>query len=515
MCRMSLPPRRRYFRAAVTLTTLSALIASAAGCSQVVGGEAVVDRLDPDQPIVWEPCEFNPDADIDIPAGTECGRLGVPVNWDNPDGDSAELALVRIPATGDKIGSLVVNPGGPGESGVETAMYLVGNLPAEVRERFDFVGFDPRGVASSTPAVRCNTDAEDDRLRSEPMVDYSEAGVEAINDETKAFVQRCIDKIGEEFLANVGTVSVAKDLDAIRAALGDEKLTYLGYSYGTRIGAYYAEQFPENVGRMILDGAVDPNADQIEADIVQAKAFQDAFNDYAADCAQSPACPLGTDPSKAVEVYRSMVDPLVTEPATTEDPRGLAYSDAVVATIMALYSPTYWQYLTQGLDELSKGRGDTLLFLSDLYMGRDSDGHYTNATDARVAVNCVDKTRITDPAVVVDQDRRTREVAPFMNYGEFTGFAPMPTCSFWPVPVTSEPHEVSVSDLAPTLVVSVTGDPATPYQAGVELAQQLGGGLITFEGTQHTVVFTGEECVDSLATDYLINGTLPQPDTRC
>jgi pimeloyl-ACP methyl ester carboxylesterase len=328
-------------------------------------------------------------------------------------------------------------------------------------------------------------------------------------------VQRCVDKMGKEYLANVGTANVAKDLDAIRVAVGDPKLTYLGYSYGTRIGSSYAEAYPQNVRAMILDGAVDPNADPIEADIHQAAAFQKAFDNFAADCAAAPNCPLGTDPAKATDVYRSLVDPLVQKPAKTEDRRGLSYSDAIVGTILPLYSPNLWRHLNQGLSELKDGRGDTLLALSDLYMGRDPQGHYNNSTDVRVAVNCVDQPPVADRAKVIEEDRRTREVAPFMSYGEFTGHAPLGTCAFWPVPPTAQPHEISVDGLPPILVVSTTHDPATPYQAGVDLAKQLGGALLTFDGTQHTVVLQGNKCVDNIAANYLIDVTVPPPDTRC
>lgn len=290
------------------------------------------------------------------------------------------------------------------------------------------------------------------------------------------------------------------------------KLTYLGYSYGTRIGAAYAEEFPDKTRAMILDGAVDPNADPLEADIRQAAAFQTAFNDYAADCAKNPSCPLGTDPAKAVEVYKTLVDPLVANPAKTKDPRGLSYSDSVIGTILPLYSPNLWRHLTQALSEMRAGRGDTMLALADLYMGRDSEGHYNNSTDVRVAVNCVDEPPVTDRAKVVEQDRRAREVAPFMSYGQFTGNAPMGTCSFWPVPPTSTPHQLKVQGLPPTLVVSTTNDPATPYQAGVDLAKQLGGALLTFDGTQHTVVFQGNRCVDDIATRYLVDGAVPPAD---
>ncbi len=515
---MSILRPRSFLRATTVVTAVTTLALGAVGCSKVIDGRAALAEPGIGEPVRWEPCKFTGGADLELPPDTECGRIAVPVDYDDiddPDAPVIQLALIRFPATGEKIGSLLVNPGGPGESGIETAIGMVDLLPEDVRQRFDFVGFDPRGVASSTPAVWCNSDEDNDRLRADPQVDYTPEGVEYIENETKEFIQRCVDKMGEDFLANVGTVNVAKDLDQIREAVGDDKLTYLGYSYGTRIGAAYAEQFPQNVRAMILDGAIDPNADPVEADINQAAAFQGAFDDYAADCATDASCPLGTDPDKAVEIYREMVEALVDEPASTKDPRGLSYSDAVVGTIMALYSPALWRHLTQGLTELRNGTGDTMLILSDMYMRRDANGHYTNATDARIAVNCVDKPPITDREVVVETDRRVREVAPFMSYGEFTGHAPMSTCAFWPVPPTSEPHELSIPDLPPTLVVSSTGDPATPYQAGVDLARQLKGGLITFEGTQHTVVFQGEACVDEMAAAYLIDGTLPPPNTRC
>lgn len=514
---MMLYHRSRAARAALVLPALAALLSSS-GCSTVIPGTAVLAAPQIGQAVQWGPCERSGGGGGDsmpIPAGAQCGKISVPVDYGKPDGDAATLALIRFPATGQKIGSLIINPGGPGESGIEAASGIVEGLPRDMRERFDLVGFDPRGVGASTPSVWCNSDADNDRLRADPQVDYSPEGVARIENETKAFIQRCIDKMGPDFLANVGTANVAKDLDALRAAVGDDKLNYLGYSYGTRIGAAYAEAYPDKVRAMILDGAVDPNADPIQADIDQAEAFQKAFNDYAADCAQDTNCPLGTDPDKAVEVYRSLVNPLVDKPLPTRDPRGLSYGDALVGTIMALYSPNLWKHLTRGLTEMTEGRGDTMLALADMYMRRDPQGRYTNATDARVAVNCVDQPPITDSAKVVEEDRRLREVAPFMSFGEFTGHAPMSACAFWPVPPTSTPHTVVAPGLPPVLVVSTTGDPATPFQAGVDLAKQLGGALLTFNGTQHTVVFQSNTCVDNYAAAYLIDLTLPPPDATC
>jgi pimeloyl-ACP methyl ester carboxylesterase len=496
------------------LATLAAVLL-VAGCSNMVDGRAVLSAPRPGSPVQWGPCKAASSDETRLPAGAECGMLSVPVDYSKPDGDVAQIAMIRFKATGQKVGSLVVNPGGPGESGVEAAASMVPTLPQSVRERFDLVGFDPRGVANAEPAVWCNSDADNDRLRADPTVEYTQEGVDHIEKENKAFVQRCEDKMGKEFLANLGTSNVAKDLEAIRVGLGDDKLTYLGYSYGTRIGAAYAEAYPDKVRAMILDGAVDPNADQIEEEIRQAAAFQKAFDNFAADCARSPDCPLGTDPAKATDVYKSLVDPLVKKPAKTRDSRGLSYNDAIVGTILPLYSPGLWRHLTQALSELKDGTGDTMLAMADLYMGRDAQGHYNNSTDVRVAVNCVDKPHITDRAKVVDQDRRTREVAPFMSYGEFTGLAPLDTCAFWPVPATSDQHEIKVTGLPPILVVSTTNDPATPYQAGVDLAAQLGGTLVTFEGTQHTVVFQGNPCIDDIAARYLVDVTVPPPGTRC
>lgn len=499
------------------LVTL-AVIALVAGCSTAIDGRplATTPALGPPAPVKWSPCHAREGTDDSkTPAGAECGEVEVPVDYAEANGHIAHVALVRFPATGQKIGSLVVNPGGPGGSGVDAAFHLVSSLPPEVRQRFDFVGFDPRGVGSSIPALWCNSDADNDSTRADPQVDYSTSGVAHIEDTEKQFAGRCLTKMGAEFLANVGTVNVARDLDRIRVALGDEKLTFLGYSYGTELGSAYAEAYPDKVRAMILDGAVDSDADPIQSSIDQAAGFQKAFDDYAADCVDDGNCPLGTDPAKAVDVYHHLVDPLVAHPAPTDDPRGLGYSDAITGTMMALYSPKMWSTLSAGLSELAQGRGDILLKLADAYLNRDSHGHYTNTNDVQNAVNCVDEPPNTDRAKAIDKDRQLRHVAPFGTYGQFTGNAPLDVCAFWPVPPSSGPHTVSAPGLPPVLVVSTTHDPATPYQAGVDLAKELGGVLLTYVGTQHTVVFHGQTCVDDYAAAYLVNLTLPPKDSQC
>ncbi|MCV7012963.1 alpha/beta hydrolase [Mycolicibacterium madagascariense] len=514
---MSWFPRGPVRRWTSICSALVVVVASGSGCATTVQGKSVASPQNfSDQTVSWKPCHVLAGGDAgQLPDGAQCGKITVPIDYAKPQDGTANLALIRFPATGKKIGSLVINPGGPGESGVDAAVSIVESLPSQVRESFDLVGFDPRGVASSTPTLRCNTDAEADAERADPQVDYSPAGVAHIEDTEKKFVQRCVDKMGKEFLANVGTVNVAKDLDVLRGALGDAKLTYLGYSYGTAIGSAYAEAYPDKVRAMILDGAVDPDADPIQSNIDQAAGFQKAFNDYAADCAKDASCPLGTDPAKINDVYHQMVNPLVAKPAITQDPRGLSYSDAITGTIMALYTPGLWKHLTDGLTELSHGHGDTLLKLADAYSNRDEDGHYSNSSDAQIAINCVDEKPVTDRAKVIDEDRQLRQVAPFMAYGQFTGDAPLDDCAFWPVPPTGSRHVASTPGLPPVLVVSTTHDPATPYQAGVDLAKELGGRLLTFDGTQHTVVFQGNTCVDGAASTYLTDLTLPAVGTTC
>ena len=484
-----------------------------ASCSKVVDGRAVIGAPRPGTLVQWADCQpAHPDR---MPAGAECGLLTVPVDYAKPDGPFAHLALIRFPATGQKIGSLVMNPGGPGGSGVDAAVGLLDALPPQIRQRFDLIGFDPRGIGSSTPALRCNSDADQDAYRADPQVDYSPAGVAHIEAGEKQFVQRCVATMGTDFLANIGTANVVKDLEALRVAVGDDKLTYLGYSYGTFIGSAYAEAYPAKVRAMILDGAVDPNVDPVQDAVHQAAGFQKAFDNYAADCAKNSDCPLGTDPAKAVDFYHHLVDPLVDKPAATTDPRGLAYSDAITGTEMALYSPTMWSRLTDGLTELSTGRGDTLLGLADAYSSRDDHGHYGNANDAQIAITCVDQPANANRAKAIDEDRRLRQVAPFASYGQQTGDAPLNTCAFWPVPPTSTTHAAAAPGLPSVLVVSTTNDPATPYLDGVALAKQLDARLLTYNGTQHTVVFQGDHCVDGYAASYLIDLTLPPPATRC
>ena len=465
---------------------------------------------------VWSSCtQFLKDVSR-LPTA-QCGTVAVPVDYANPEGAQAQLAVIKVPATGPRIGVLIVNPGGPGASAVDTVASMGAALAGSpIAQRFDLVGIDPRGVGHSTPELRCRTDAEFDAYRTEPLVDYSPAGVAHIEDVMRQFAAQCESRMGADFLANVGTAAAARDMDVVRAALGENQINYLGFSYGTQLGAVYASRYPERVRAMVLDGAVDPSLDPISESINQIAGFQKAFDRYAADCAESPECPLGTDPAQFVARFQQLFDPLAVRPAATADPRGLSYQDAITGTVSSLYSPRYWLYLTSGLLGLQRGTdpGD-LLRLADDYQQRDAAGHYKSRQDAFTAIRCVDSVYPTDPAVWADADRRTREVAPFVSYGAFTGFAPRDVCAMWPVPPTSVVGAVTSPGPGKVVVVSTTGDPATPYEAGVNLARQLGAALITFEGSQHTVVFYGDQCIDTAVVDFLVDSTQPPPGLRC
>lgn len=481
------------------------------------------------QRLDWGSCASYATSDADVSAysnpALKCARLTVPMDYAQPDGATITLAVVRQQATGDRIGSVVFNPGGPGASGVSIVATIAQyGVDPRLAQRFDFVGFDPRGVGASTPSIACQTDAQQDANRNANwpgfMPTRDAAEVDAANEYSKKFIADCVDTISKEgvdgtaFLAQLGTTNVAKDLDVLRAVLGDEQLTYVGWSYGTSIGTQYAEQFPGNVRAMILDGAVDPAVDSAEDSLEQTAAFQGAFENFAQWCAPRQHCPW-TDAKDATARFQDLAQPLMDTPLPLTDGRRLDFIDAVIGVADALYSDSSWETLLAALDDFVHGSGDALMDLADEYNDRDSSGHYSRMLESFTAIRCMDSDRITDPAAQLELNKKLAAASPFQDNGQPPA-AVFDVCAFWPVPPTMLPHVPDPKGLAPVLVVSTTGDPATPYQSGVNLAGYLGGRLLTIEGTRHTgYMLSGITCADDIGDDYLINLTLPDEGARC
>ncbi len=449
----------------------------------------------------------------------DCAKLTVPLDYLKPDGATASIGVLRHKAkkADQRIGSLVVNPGGPGGSGVSMAARISkSSTAATLAARFDIVGFDPRGVGTSEPRLVCLNDAERDADRADDSEsDVTPRGVAKQLDDAKDYGAKCAErtKHGVEMLANIGTRDVVRDLDILRSVLGDEKLTYLGFSYGTQIGTAYAEAYPDKVRALVLDGAVDPELDTAESLVTQMTGFQNTFNEFGKWCAAREDCALGRHPGAVTTAFQDLVQPLVTDPVPAGD-RKLSFEDAITGTSAALYSQDAWKFLNDGLNEIKRRSGKTLVALADNYYGREADGRYTGILDVYFAVRCVDSTRISDRRVIDGAHERMRQGAPFL-VGGTPDTSELDICAAWPVPATSEVHRPNVAGLPQPLIISTTNDPATPHASGVNLARDLKGALLTFEGAQHTVFLEGNQCVDSAGFAYLIDGKVPAPDTRC
>jgi pimeloyl-ACP methyl ester carboxylesterase len=485
-------------RAAALLVAAVSLTACTSAPAPVPPSSPAPDlRKFTQQQLAWSPCG---DA-------LDCAHLSVPLDYAAPDGPTVTVGLLRHKAVKQRIGSLVVNPGGPGGQGTATVAALAKTpAAAPLLDRFDLVGFDPRGVGTSEPRITCRTDAEQDADRaSDVESDMSPEGVKKQLAETTAYGAKCAEatKYGKTFLANVGTRDVVRDLDVLRAALGDEKLTYLGYSYGTQIGAAYAEAYPRNVRAMVLDGAIDPAQGLVESLVKQAAGFQDALNEFSKWC----ACPL----AGSTEAFQRLVRPLIAKPLPAGN-RKLSFEDAITGTFAGLYARGDWPALKAALAQVGAGNGRTLLAFADDYYQRDRDGRYSGAIDAYFAVRCVDHARVTDRAAIDRAHESMLAGAPFLAGGT-PDTSELDICSTWPVPPTSAEHIPRVEALPKTLVVSTTHDPATPHQQGVDLAKHLKSALLTYEGVQHTVFLDGNACVDRAGIAYLIDGTAA--DARC
>ncbi|MGV8874533.1 MAG: alpha/beta hydrolase [Rhodococcus sp. (in: high G+C Gram-positive bacteria)] len=474
-----------------------------------------------EQTVTFEPCQGYGTTTTDeqlfaSDPGFECARVDVPLDYADPDGSTAQIALLKAPARGEKVGSLLLNAGGPGGPGMSMAATGATSTWAQspLTERFDLIGFDPRGVGASTPAIDCFSDAEQDAGQAYTSVFTGSRTLS--EDGARQLVQQCSERSGgDDILEHVGTRDAARDMDILRSALGEETMNYLGQSYGTRLGAVYAEMFPQNVRAMVLDGAIDPGQGTAERRVYQFTNFQKAFDGMAAACAVEPDCPLGTDPSKAAERFQQIARPLIDNPIVTADGREMDFDAAYGAVVAGLYDSAVWPVITKGIAELQIGQAEILTAIIDAFGGRDANGTYPNFSEALFAINCMDEQRNT-PEQEVDLKRTIQEIAPFTDAGLGPDGARDP-CQFWPAePTLDIPYATEVDGLAETLTISITGDPSTPYEGGVNLADTLGGSLLTVDGAQHTVAFAGtSECVNGIVADYLVDLKAPSKDARC
>ncbi|MFC4912231.1 alpha/beta hydrolase [Actinomadura gamaensis] len=447
--------------------------------------------------------------------GMECADVKVPLNYSDPSGTQIKLAAIRLPAEdkSHRIGSLLTNPGGPGGSGVDFVRQTGRAFDDKLRQRFDIVGFDPRGVGASAP-VRCMTGPQLDRFFSTDTSPDDQRELDTLSSESKQYADECKTKAGKE-LPYVGTVNAARDMDVLRAALGDQKLTYYGASYGTYLGATYADEYPTNIRALVLDGAIDPRTSSTDMLVEQAKGFETALRAFAADCAKQGDCPLGTNPDAAVTKVGDLLKQTDKTPLrNSRDARPVTESWTVMGIATALYAKETWPYLRQALSAaLTRGDGTLLMTLADTMVERKPDGSYSNQTDANMAVNCADKPNPPDVASYKKAADQAAQTAP--RFGPFVVWGGLP-CIYWPVQTKQAPKPVTAKGAPPILVIGTLRDPATPYKWAQGLASQLSSGtLLTLDGDGHTAYLQGNSCITAATDDYLINGTPPKKDTVC
>jgi pimeloyl-ACP methyl ester carboxylesterase len=450
-------------------------------------------------------------------SGAECATLTVPVDYQAPDGATIDLEVLRVPARrpSKRIGSLVVNPGGPGGSGVDYARAADVIVGPGVRDAYDVVGFDPRGVGRSAP-IDCVTDTQLDAfLGADPTPD-DPTEEQQFAATSADFARSCGQNAGP-LLAHVSTEDAARDMDVLRAALGEEKLTYLGKSYGTFLGATYADLFPEHVGRIVLDGVVAPDLTAEEVNLGQAKGFELATRQWAAYCAAEGDCPLGDSTDTVMTGLRDFLasvdaNPL---PRTGDDavPR-LTEGWASLGIAAAMYDQGSWRTLVDAMRDAETGDGTALMQLANQYADRNPGGAYAgNIMEAIYAVNCLDKPESNSVPEHEREAADASKVAP--TWGRYLMWSSL-TCGFWPIKATGTPHEVHAPGAGPIVVIGTTRDPATPYEWAVRLRDQLDkASLITFDGDGHTAYTRSNSCVDGAVDAYYLKGTVPKDGLRC
>lgn len=512
----------RILRASLALVTVTALVACTATDTPedtATDGATAEESRSPrgEEPMPEVPAELTAFYE-QSPSWEECGNgfdcadIEVPLSYDEPDGEAITIAVKRRAAGDEAVGSLLVNPGGPGGSGVQLVEAVQLMFSPDLLDGYDVVGFDPRGVGASTP-VDCVSDEELDRMRSEDF-DTDDDGLDEFVAAAEELAAACAENTGD-LLTHVDTASAARDLDVLRHVLGEPRLDLLGYSYGTYLGAVYAETFPENVGRMVLDGGLAPSLSSDDLVRGQAAGFERAIRVYAEDCLAGPDCPLTGDVDTAVGQIQDLLELASHTPLPTGTDRELTAPLMFSGMIMPLYDDAYWMLLTSALDAaMHQQDGSQLLLLADLSAEREPDGSYlTNSTEANIAINCADYPVEGDMEQWSEQAEELEEISP--TFGTALAFSDV-TCAAWPYESTTERAPVSAAGADPIVVIGTTGDPATPYEWSEQLAEQLESGvLVTYKGEGHTAYGRAGECITEAVDAFLLEGTVPEDGLVC
>jgi pimeloyl-ACP methyl ester carboxylesterase len=512
----------RSLRAAAAVAVLAASALVLSGCSLFGpilggGGTTVTTHTDEEVPAALEQFYKQDVTWKNCGGGSDCTTLKAPVDWAAPDGEQIELAVARHKAEGTSMGSLLVNPGGPGGSGFD---YAQGFVPSSgVYANYDIIGFDPRGVGRSTPIVCFTEDADRDEMIYGTYDDpYGSEGWQAeLADRQKEWVDACAENTGE-LLAHIDTVSVAHDMDMMRAVLGDDKLNYLGYSFGTYIGTVYAELFPEKVGRMVLDGAVSPPFGTFTQLADQMAGFDSAFRAYMEWCLDSGSCPFDGPLSQALAEAHALALSVDGDGMESGDGRVLDSATVGTGIALALYNEANWSYISAMFEGLMQGDAQTAFLLADSYNGRQGGTYADRSLDVYFAVTCAEGDIGTDDVDLIEglgiMDEKGPYVGGILALDDYTLLEA--ACSQWPHPRPEFPTEFDAAGAPPILVIGTTNDPATPYASAVELSETLESGvLITYEGEGHTVYGNGVACIDDLVDEYFVDDVVPTADPKC
>lgn len=492
--------------ASITLTACFPFANLLPGSADGSNGPATVDAYYA-QSAKWSDCGD----------GAQCATVLAPLDWENVSAKNpVRLKLTRHSATGSKrLGSVFINPGGPGASGADFVAKSVDSAAsARLQQSYDIIGWDPRGVNGSDRVTCYDAAGMDNYIyglaESQPR---TQAWIDEVRASSKAFGDECLAQTGD-LLAHVDTISTAHDLDMLRAIVGDKKLNYIGYSYGTLIGAYYAELFASTVGRMVLDGVVDPNVSTSEMILFQTQGFEAALSSYLEWCIQQSDCPFTGTVAQAQSSISQLLAKVEANPLPGPDGRMLGVNTLLIAIIYPLYSEDSWPYLSDLFNELKSGGTETAFMLADSYFSRDADGTYLdNSNEAFSAINCIDYARETDFDTMQANADKIAQAAPV--FGKYQGYGEL-ACLDWPVEPKILDGALTAAGAPPILVIGTTGDPATPYQWAVNLAGTLESGvLVTYNGEGHTAYNRSNDCVLDAVDSYMIKGIVPSADPQC